>query len=493
MMTTLLTNNTSIEGVEVSTSSSEYYVLTSAESQEIHHSKTSIIPCLIGSIFILSIGICGFLLSSKQSSIEEGSSLIVDLLYEEIGSIVAIGSSLSAGFTSSTKTLRWPSVAVPDFGEQSSIPLRMDYIRQTIFSPFVSCSHGIYMRNQNNVEDDNQTDHAHQLDEDVCFLRAKEITQEEAKERISTKFCYSNKEPHFEIINATGLWLSLIWQTYSHEEGIRWKLISSFACDLDLKRALEDMVYEKRTVISGLIFSKREGTPQSFVLVPLYRDFGGIQIVGTVFLEIDWTLLIQKVITRYSLGRMITITVTSTYGQMMKFKSAYNGNVTYEGSQNYGDKSKSKTEQLNSKEEVTWKMNDNSTMELWERDLLITCNERSKEMMTNMELLFSLLFISGILGLFYSLFLIYELAVSRGTIPPASFLTSSNFLGNSRESALSNLSINLIECQNQERRSLKKDWLNEFLSTTNANREEPKEDEEPIADLFPSTTVVSNL
>jgi hypothetical protein len=295
-------SSSSIERAEVSTSSSDYYALSFAESLGFSLSKASMIPCLIGSIFIASIGICGYILSLKQNAIEDQSSSLAALIYDEVGSIVAIGTSLSVSFTSSTRHMTWPFVGVPDFGEQSSVPLKMDYIRQIIFSPFLPCSRDLNLENYLQTENyKNGTDQTLALDEDVCSVHAKEITHEEARQMMSTKMCHSNENFYFKLNSSRSFVLSPIWQTYSHEGGNKWKISASVACDSNFKRALEDMIDERRTVVTGSIYLSGSEAPQSFVLVPLFRNFSTIQVIGSVFLEVDWKALIQKVITRYYL------------------------------------------------------------------------------------------------------------------------------------------------------------------------------------------------
>jgi hypothetical protein len=490
-------SNSSIERVEVSTSSSEYYGLTFAESLGLPLSKASMIPCVIASIFIATIGIFGYILSLRQNVIEDQSSSLAALIYDEVGSIVAIGTSLSVAFTSSTKHMTWPLVGVPDFGEQSSVPLKMDYIRQVIFSPFLFCDHELNLDNQLHTESYNGTDQNLVLDDDVCSVHAKEITQDEARQLMFTKMCLSNENSYLKLNNSRNFVLSPIWQTYSREEGTRWKISPSLACDSNLKRAVEDMIVAKRTVVTGSIYLSRPETPQSFVLVPLYRNFSTTQVIGSVFLKINWRALIQKVVTKYYMKHMIRISVTSNHGQNLAFKSSCNGNVTLDGSQSSGHDGMSKKDPSSNatSQGIRKNMNDTSTMRSWENDLWIACNQRPQQKITSMEILFAVLIVSGILSLFYSVFIIYELGLKRGMFATvdrdSSFMSDLCFSLDNREFAVSMLSFDLVVCQNQERRSLKKDWLNQFLSSNMANQESFTGNGEPIADLFPSTTVVS--
>jgi hypothetical protein len=139
-------------------------------------------------------------------------------------------------------------------------------------------------------------------------------------------------------------------------------------------------------------------------------------------------------------------------------------------------------------------MENNDTMRSWENDISIACNQRPQQRITSIEILFAFLLVTGILGFFYSLFVIYELGLKRGMFATfdrnASHMSDLSFSVSNVESALSMLSLDLIDFQNQERRSLKKDWLNQFLTTNKASQEDLKRDGEPIGDLFPSTTVV---
>lgn len=225
----------------------------------------------------------------------------------------------------------WPNVTVPDFQEHCAIPLHTVQANWISFAPvLLSLDDRIkweaYAAENEALIADEQfatpawyaqesgghTGNFSEGNNDVPLL------DQEHNNRTVADGIYRKDDMGRLIDDMTQGPYAPLWQVSPHRGNNKMQMFNLFDGGI-CQRGMDTMLWSQGVVLSEIMYGPNSTTPISFFMVPVFSNFSSHHIVGTVILEVDWRTYFEAALPKQAGDVMIT--VENTCGQIHSFKS----------------------------------------------------------------------------------------------------------------------------------------------------------------------------
>lgn len=465
---------------------------------------------------------------SFRTAFEDQASRLMAKFILAIETRVAVASSLSVSFTSSMKNQPWPNVTMPDFQEQSQIPLHPAFIGWIAFAPIVQADQRdgweAYV-----IETEKSKQGYSELHTGQSIKGAdghKNFATEYRNRTLQDGIWCRDVASGRAVDDSTGGPYAPVWQVSQRLNRNELVLFNMFDGAVR-QRAMDMMIHTGAVTLSEMLLeSEHDNHPKSFFFVPVLEDFTSESVVGAIVLEVDWLMTFQELLSPRNQQGEVSIVIENTCGQAHTLEINGVGDVQHVGVGDRHDTAFDYLSRKSGREDLRYlagavpfartqfdsigtngrlrypkrfALNNATSQCEYEATIHPTYDFESRYLTS--KSIYCTIFVGAIFLFIIRSFLVYDFviqlhrknarvvdndagAISNVTIPPI-------VQNRVDENAIQNEKSSQISQTDEDNNSLDR-RLKRMLPTTRIPMKIDKEAGEPIANLYPSTTVVSN-
>lgn len=294
------------------------------ESKAVSVLKRFMICMLIVATAVASVMTWRFTSTQERDSFKEvyngHGSQFMEIFTQNTGKRVAAASALSVTFTAFVANSTWPYVTMPNFQELCALPLHSAQANYISFAPIVRDraaweAYAVGAEASVDKELEGTFGLSHRHDDNI-------MDQSPPHDRTVWDGIYQMDEEGNYINDQSDGPYAPTWQISPHKGNAHWIMFNMFDGGL-CQRAMETMIWTSGVVLSEIMVV--DNKPRSLFFVPIFRDFSSSSsehIVGTIILEIDWEVYFQESLHTHEEG--VDVVLTNTCGQEFTFESTDN-------------------------------------------------------------------------------------------------------------------------------------------------------------------------